>query len=87
MVKFYYDPKKCELPYDPSERRPTHGQGCLDVCHKSLLIFKQMKMKREDGAPSRFEIHMTFKSYAKKFCPDCLKCVEVCPSQAIKIKI
>ncbi|MEX2705476.1 MAG: 4Fe-4S binding protein [Candidatus Freyrarchaeum guaymaensis] len=28
---------------------------------------------------------MTFKSYADKYCPDCLKCVENCPTQAIRI--
>jgi ferredoxin len=46
------------------------------------------KERREQGkAPEFFEIYMVFKAYGDKFCPDCLKCVEVCPKQAIEIKI
>ncbi|MHA1579920.1 MAG: 4Fe-4S binding protein [Candidatus Freyarchaeota archaeon] len=28
---------------------------------------------------------MTFKAYADKHCPHCLKCVENCPTQAIRV--
>ncbi len=85
MVKFKYNHKKCDLPYDPAELRPTKCLKCLDICPKSLLMFIPFKKKDKDGAPVRFEIHMIFKSFADKFCPDCMKCVEICPSQAIKI--
>jgi ferredoxin len=45
------------------------------------------KDERERGeAPKFFEIYMVFKAYGNKFCPDCLKCVEICPEQAINIK-
>ncbi|MFX0186222.1 MAG: 4Fe-4S dicluster domain-containing protein [Candidatus Hodarchaeota archaeon] len=87
MVKFYYDNKKCELLYDQAEYRPTKCLKCLDICPYSLLMFVPMKEMRKDGAPSKFKIHLTFRSYADKFCPECLKCVEECPSNAIKIKI
>ncbi len=87
MVKFKYDPKKCDLPYDPIEYYPINCLKCLEVCPHALLMFRPMKKKNEDGTPVRYEIHMTFKYYGKKYCPDCLKCVEVCPSQAIKIKL
>ena len=85
MVKFHYDPERCDLPYDPREYRPTKCLVCLDVCPHSLLMFRPTEEKSEDGAPKRYEIHMTFKSYADKYCPDCLKCVENCPTQAIRI--
>lgn len=87
MVRFKFDSKKCDLPYDPNELRPTKCLKCLEVCPHSLLMFKPLKEKDDDGAPVKFEIHMVFKSYANTFCPDCLKCVEICPFQAIKIKI
>jgi len=85
MVKFKYNPKKCDLPYDPAELRPTKCLKCLEVCPKSLLMFRPLKMKDNNGTPVRFEIHMLFKSYADIFCPDCMKCVDICPSQAIEI--
>ena len=87
MVKFRFDPTKCILPYDPNEYRPTKCLKCLDVCPGSLLMFRPLKEKNEDGAPKTFEIHMIFKAYADKFCSDCLKCVNICPEQAIEIKI
>jgi len=85
MVKFKFNPEKCELPHDSNENRPTKCLKCLEICPHSLLLFRPMKKKGKDGAPLMHEIHMTFKAYAAKFCPDCLKCVEECPSQAIKI--
>jgi ferredoxin len=48
-------------------------------------MFNPMKEKDKDGAPIKYEIYLTFKSYANKYCPDCLRCVENCPTQAIKI--
>jgi len=85
MVKFRYFPEKCELPLDIEENRPTTCLKCLDACPNSLLMFKPMKDKDENGAPLRYEIYMTFKAYGNKYCADCMKCVEICPSQAIKI--
>ncbi len=86
MVKFIYDAEKCLLPYDPERLRPTVCLKCLEVCPKSLLMFRPVREKRPDGAPARYEIYMTFKSQADNYCPSCLKCVEVCPKKAIKIK-
>lgn len=86
-VKFEFNPKKCDLPYDPEELRPTKCLKCLEACPHNLLMFRPLKAKDEDGAPIKFEIHMVFKSFANKHCPDCLKCAEICPSQAIKIKV
>ncbi|MBD3255077.1 MAG: 4Fe-4S dicluster domain-containing protein [Candidatus Lokiarchaeota archaeon] len=65
--------------------RPTNCLKCLDVCPKSLLMFRPMEEMDETGAPIRYEIHMVFKAFAKKFCPDCLKCVDICPSNAIEL--
>ncbi len=86
MVKFKYNSKKCDLPYEPEELRPTKCLKCLEVCPHNLLMFVPLKEKDRDGAPKKFKIHMIFKSFAKKFCPGCLKCVEICPTQAIRIK-
>ena len=86
MVKFKYDPQKCDLPYDPEELRPTKCLKCLQVCPYNLLMFVPLKEKDIDGAPKKFKIHMVFKSLSDKYCRDCLKCVEICPVQAIKIK-
>ncbi|MEM3563584.1 MAG: 4Fe-4S dicluster domain-containing protein [Candidatus Jordarchaeaceae archaeon] len=87
MVKFQYNPQKCYLPHAPSENRPTKCLKCLDLCPHSLLMFKPTKEKSGDGAPIRYEIYLTFKAYANKYCPQCLKCAENCPNQAIKISI
>jgi ferredoxin len=46
-----------------------------------------MKEIAKDGAPVRYEIYMTFKSYGNKYCPDCQKCVDICPEKAIMINI
>lgn len=86
MVKFKFDQTKCILPYDPEELRPTKCLKCLDVCPNSLLIFRPLKEKSEDGAPVKFEIYMTFRSYGNKFCPDCLRCVNICPEKALELK-
>ena len=89
IVKFHFDSTKCILPYDPDELRPIKCLKCLYVCPHSLIMFRPFKNKkeREKGeAPKFFEIYMVFKAYGNKFCPDCLKCVEVCPEQAITIK-
>jgi len=87
MVKFYYDPEKCDLPLDIKENRPIKCLKCLDACPYSLIMFRPMKKMSEDGAPLRYEIYMTFKAYSKELCPNCLKCVKICPSQAINIVI
>ncbi len=86
MVKFYYDPEKCELLHEPSEKRPIRCLKCLEVCPYSLLMFRPMNDIGEVEIPLRYEIYMTFKSIASKYCPDCLKCIDECPSQAIKIE-
>jgi len=86
-VKFIYDGKKCFLPYDPEQRRPTRCLKCIEACPKSLLMFRPTKEKGPDGSPVKYEIYMTFRSQADKYCPSCLKCVEVCPEGAIQVKI
>jgi len=53
MVKFHYDPDRCDLPYDPREYRPTKCLVCLDVCPHSLLMFRPMEEKGEDGGPQK----------------------------------
>jgi ferredoxin len=87
MVKFLYDPEKCELPYDDNLKRPSKCLKCLEICPYSLIMFRPMKEVAKDGSPLRYEIYMTFKSKGDNYCPDCQKCVEICPNKAIEIKI
>lgn len=85
MVKFIFNSKKCVLPYNPEENRPTKCLKCLEACPNSLLMFRPLKDKDKNGAPINYEIYLEFKSYADKFCPECLKCVNVCPENALTI--
>ena len=87
MVKLHFDMNKCYLPNDPDLDRPSQCMICLDSCPHSLILFRPLGMRRKkDGPPpERYKIHLTMKEYAKKFCPECLKCVEVCPSDALRI--
>ncbi len=85
MVHFRFDDKKCILPLDVEENRPTKCLKCLDVCPAALLMFVPMGKKHNNKPPEQFKIHMVFNALSGNYCPQCLKCVEICPAQAIKI--
>jgi len=86
MVEFQFDKAKCILPYNKKYKRPIKCLKCLEICPKSLLMFRPFEEREKNGAPIQYEIHMSFKSYGDKFCPECMKCVNICPSNALKIR-
>ena len=58
------------------------GLLCVKTCPYKLLAYHQKRTPPEGQAPTGFKIVSAFTI----LCNSCLKCVEICPRNAITIK-
>ena len=75
-VKIKISKKNCDNPLEC-------GLKCVKACPYKLLAYYQKSTPPEGQAPVGFRIISAFKI----LCNSCQKCVNICPRNAIKIKL
>ncbi len=59
------------------------GLKCVKSCPFKILAYCQRKKPKFGEAPEKFKVISAF----NVLCNDCKKCINICPNNAIKIKL